>query len=664
MAALQHGASTRCSGVPRNPAQWNVQVVKGKVNKRCFWNACKALSFGLLLMLIGASMATIGYYADQLSVEQEMRGNSTVHMKPDTRVLHLNNLSYAGPIVMGVGAACVMTFEARDSAAKIVPTRPKYSSLHPHRLPKPSPGASSKLHSSLRSDIGRRGTGPGGQGPAAAAVGAQTASVFRVGSGSPMATDAVSRRAMTAAFIQFSRTLQQAEIDRQTLGPQSNLSKSPSAPNLAENVKSQPALSPHLGKLYVSPKIKQKKNRNSLHPDGGGCALLNPHALLKRQALSMDNPDYSIYFPTPRLQQFPDNDNRKGSGESKDSLDLELGTNACTAHGSQASMAMDLHLPNDCPVTLRVKDRTRRSDTAKRHVFTRQQQVENAEEEIIDRRDTHSCSPRLPGSYYKGFDDIRPYYSRSTPHSRRESMTKNSHQALRANTTEEQPHPRSRSNTNESLPSRRSSGTRRRKRYSRSNTVDDRMRRGSNQSDSNRRESSHSLRVPNRRSQLQPQTSSTSGKSLPESYNCEQLDYTVNIGGSVSAEHTPFLLSPDDHYSRRSLPVAANNTSDASGSHTINISSDDHNSRRSLPVAANNTLDPNGSHTINIAECLSSAARSTEVVMDYEEKGELTVHWNRIQPNRSAVGLVKSAGCQFGRIRSSIGTVFVSPVPV
>ncbi|XP_022198736.2 uncharacterized protein LOC111055766 [Nilaparvata lugens] len=601
MAALQHGASTRCSGVPRNPAQWNVQVVKSKVNKRCFWNACKALSFGLLLMLIGASMATIGYYADQISVEQEMRGNSTVHIKPDTRVLHLNNLSYAGPIVMGVGgfivvAACVMTFEARDSAAKIVPTRPKYSSLHPHRLPKPSPGATSKLHSSLRSDVGRRSTGPGPGGPASQGRQWETASVFRVGSGSPMATDALSRRAMTAAFIQFSRTLQQAEIDRQTLGPQSPLSKSPSAPNLAENNKPQPALSPHLGKLYVSPKIKQKKTRNSLHPDGGGCSLLSPHALLKRQALSMDNPDYSIYFPTPRPQQLPENDNRKGSGESKDSLDLELGTNACTARGSQASMAMDLHLPNDCPVTLRVKDRTRRSDTAKRHVFTRQQQVENAEEEIsIDRRDTHSCSPRLPGSCYKGFDEIRPYYSRSTPHSRRESMTKSSYHALRANTTEEQPNPRSRSNTNESLPSRRSSGTRRRKRYSRSNTVDDRKRRGSNQSDSCRRESSHSLRVPNRRAHLEPQVSSTSGKSLPESY--EHADYNVNIGGSVSAEHTPFLLSPDDHYSRRSLPVASNSTAEQCESHTIDV-----------------------------PECLIPADKaptcSTEVVLDYEEKGE------------------------------------------
>lgn len=45
---------------PASGAQWNVQVVRGKVNGRCLWNACKALSLGLLLMVLGAAMATIG----------------------------------------------------------------------------------------------------------------------------------------------------------------------------------------------------------------------------------------------------------------------------------------------------------------------------------------------------------------------------------------------------------------------------------------------------------------------------------------------------------------------------------------------------------------------------------------------------------------------------
>jgi hypothetical protein len=46
-----------------------------------------------------------GYYADQLSEAQEVRGNQTVRVKNESRGFHLNNLSYAGPIVMGVGGS-------------------------------------------------------------------------------------------------------------------------------------------------------------------------------------------------------------------------------------------------------------------------------------------------------------------------------------------------------------------------------------------------------------------------------------------------------------------------------------------------------------------------------------------------------------------------------
>ncbi|XP_028172516.1 uncharacterized protein LOC114361615 [Ostrinia furnacalis] len=122
---------------PASGATWNVQVVRGKMSSQCLWHACRALSAGLLLMLLGAAMAVIGYYADTLSVAQEIRGNSTISVKDEARGFHLNNLSYAGPIVMGFGgfivvAACVMTFEARDSAAKVTPARPQ-------AMPRPVP---------------------------------------------------------------------------------------------------------------------------------------------------------------------------------------------------------------------------------------------------------------------------------------------------------------------------------------------------------------------------------------------------------------------------------------------------------------------------------------------------------------------------------------------
>ncbi|XP_026499168.2 uncharacterized protein LOC113402981 isoform X1 [Vanessa tameamea] len=122
---------------PASGATWNVQVVRGKMSSQCLWHACRALSAGLLLMLLGAAMAVIGYYADTLSVAEEVRGNATISVKDEARGFHLNNLSYAGPIVMGFGgfivvAACVMTFEARDSAAKVTPARPQ-------TLPRPLP---------------------------------------------------------------------------------------------------------------------------------------------------------------------------------------------------------------------------------------------------------------------------------------------------------------------------------------------------------------------------------------------------------------------------------------------------------------------------------------------------------------------------------------------
>lgn len=65
--------------------------------------------------------------------------------------------------------------------------------------------------------------------------------------------------------------------------------------------------------------------------------------------------------------------------------------------GSQASMAMDLHIPNKGPVTLKVKDR---SDTARRHQLLRQTKVEDVEEvDEATRPPTLVHSPKLPGGY-------------------------------------------------------------------------------------------------------------------------------------------------------------------------------------------------------------------------------------------------------------------------
>jgi Uncharacterised conserved protein (DUF2371) len=87
---------------PASGATWNVQVVRGKMSTRCLWHACRALILGILLMIIGASMATIGYYSQDFPIG-EIRHNTTIRVKNEQRGLHLNNLSYFGPVVMGVG---------------------------------------------------------------------------------------------------------------------------------------------------------------------------------------------------------------------------------------------------------------------------------------------------------------------------------------------------------------------------------------------------------------------------------------------------------------------------------------------------------------------------------------------------------------------------------
>ncbi|XP_063995494.1 uncharacterized protein LOC135172912 [Diachasmimorpha longicaudata] len=323
-------------------AHWNVQVVKGKVTTRCLWHACKALGIGLLLMLLGACMATIGYYADQLSVAQEIRGNITVKVKNESRGFHLNNLSYAGPIVMGVGgfivvAACVMTFEARDSAAKVVPARFRFnqnSTLKYGRHQRPRRSTSSQT-TKWDHQLG----------------------LFRVNRTPSPSAHEISRKALTAEFVRFSKNLGDKGV------PEHPIKKSPSAPSLV--MKKSPS--------------RRKTSKFA------ACALLNPE-LLQRHAVSVDNPGYS----PPRI--------------SRESLDNNKMT------GSQVSMAMDLYIPNKGPVTLKIKDR---SDTAKRHQLLRQGKIEDIEDEeakrMLSRRQHHSDSIASPmGAYSRYPSDYVP----------------------------------------------------------------------------------------------------------------------------------------------------------------------------------------------------------------------------------------------------------------
>ncbi|XP_058798865.1 uncharacterized protein LOC131668586 isoform X2 [Phymastichus coffea] len=282
------------------------------------------------------SLERSGYYADQLSVAQEVRGNLTIRVKNESRGFHLNNLSYAGPIVMGFGgfiivAACVMTFEARDSAAKVVPARYRFNQVSTLKNAKSQRNRKSTSSQTSKWD--------------------HQLGLFRVNrSPSPSLRDN-SRRQFTQELMQFSKNLN----DKGVTNP---IKKSPSAPSL----------------------IAKKSPRQRAPKFASGCALLNPE-LLKRHAISVDNPGYNPQQITLEHQKLS---------------------------GSQASMAMDLHLPNKGPVTLKVKDR---SDTARRHQLARQTKIEDAED-LEDAKRTaalnRSFSPKLPGSNIRYPDDFVP----------------------------------------------------------------------------------------------------------------------------------------------------------------------------------------------------------------------------------------------------------------
>lgn len=325
---------------------------------------------------------------------------------------------------------------------------------------------------------------------------------------SPCGSEVMNRRALTAAFVQFSRALQNRQpssdsgSSRLCIQPVTNaITKSPSAPNLSLDIiphsynPNQIPMKPQT--VHSSPKSRLKISGNSLHPTGGGCALLSPY-LLQRQALSMDNPAYAqcgCYSPPPSLRRQPSGRSTRSGGNmstgSRESLEIGGRTEAsCSHHGSQASMAMDLHLPNDCPVTLKVKDQSKKSETAKRHLFVRQKPVEEDFNEPLPcssldfRRGSHSCSPRLGGIYSRTHtEDTRIPHPRSRANTAESRYHQQSHSRRgsasysRSSTDEAKLHPRSRSNTGESVKSYRrrdSIAVPPKHYYARSNTEDPR----------------------------------------------------------------------------------------------------------------------------------------------------------------------------------------------
>ncbi|XP_037554544.1 LOW QUALITY PROTEIN: uncharacterized protein LOC119431144 [Dermacentor silvarum] len=319
---------------------------RGKVSDQCLWAACKAMTTGLVLIVIGASMATVGFYSDHLSTVEERRGNSTVRVKNEHRDRHLDSLTYLGPLVMGLGgfiivATCVMTFEARDtssSSAKLVSAWFKRS----------------RSYVAPRPEISCQGTS------------ASDASWerFLPSTRHDSTVTEADRSAVTSALISFSRNLQSsfesgrlpsgAAIGGASCGggaaegsaagsPREKLHRCQSDPNVVGlGLACSGAGSPTFREPTSPLKKREEAERECfLKPPA------NPQ-LLRPRPFNLSPHDYrkvvSVDCASPPVLEAP-----TGLGESHPAQ-------STSSHGS---MAMDVYLPEGA-VTLKVKDRTKK----------------------------------------------------------------------------------------------------------------------------------------------------------------------------------------------------------------------------------------------------------------------------------------------------------------
>ncbi|GLH04421.1 AAEL005128-PA [Gryllus bimaculatus] len=154
-----------------------------------------------------------------------------------------------------------MTFEARDSAAKVTPARFKLNNNHGSgggsaahsRKASPVPGGAvaAGAHAAVARTDSRRSAGCQTRFPAEAHP-----ALFRTASGGPAApspagSEALSRSALTAAFLNFSRALHHKQLSVESSSSHRRLASSPVAAPLAKSP-SAPDL-PLAGRVAWSP---------------------------------------------------------------------------------------------------------------------------------------------------------------------------------------------------------------------------------------------------------------------------------------------------------------------------------------------------------------------------------------------------------------------------
>jgi len=382
----------------------SLSMSRGRITTGCLWHACRAITIGVFLVVTGIVLTIIGFITDQqeyrehVEMSRKFENYSSTKFKDDR--FHLSQTSFAGPVVLGVGgflmiAACVMTLEARDNAAKIVPAAAHIES--PSEMKRKQPAVSSapsKLREN-RFQCSASQTTFIDRDIVAVLTGSQAskhASVERSGGETGRSGGEVPRRFSSSSVqpVPGQDTSGSSLTASLTAGTQHDRTRAfvqGSCQEGSETPSSRP-----LPKCPSAPSLQGAQGRGSGRDSGGGgqtekwsraqFRLLTPtmyrsRMRSQRQTLSMDcthaqtsrEPCSSSPSWSARACQ---SKRFLNQGKAEDSLDLELGASASRVApnpppqrrrssevDSPNSLQLDLHMEGSAHITLLVRDESR-----------------------------------------------------------------------------------------------------------------------------------------------------------------------------------------------------------------------------------------------------------------------------------------------------------------
>ena len=139
MFAASRGISSRIVGAGRRSKDGpngghrkrkrRKMTLKQRMYLPFMWSTCLGTFLGFLVLCGGTAMCVVGYYAEYFAttetVSTTVNGTDTVIIKDSSMQFHIKNLTFVGPIFMGIGAfiivvACVVVFETRDKLLDIM----------------------------------------------------------------------------------------------------------------------------------------------------------------------------------------------------------------------------------------------------------------------------------------------------------------------------------------------------------------------------------------------------------------------------------------------------------------------------------------------------------------------------------------------------------------